>query len=106
MSSVRRAYWNFITHGTAFAHTDSQCFLGPIVKNGNCALAHDKEEWERIRRLGTGALTGAVGGAAGIPLCTDPGACQTPVYMCPFVIYILNDLFIQFTFKAIQYTIS
>ena len=30
---------------------------------------------------GTEHLRGAVGGAAGIPLCTDRGACQTPVYM-------------------------
>ena len=39
-------------------------FFGPIV-DGNCALDHDKEEWERIRRLGTGALTGAVGAQRG-----------------------------------------
>ena len=79
-----------LKNGTALAHADSlYVFFGPI-DDGNCGLDHDKEEWQGISRLGTGALTGAVGGAAGIPLCTDPGACQTPVYIWHFVIYLLG----------------
>ena len=46
-----------LKNGTALAYTDSQCFFGAI---DDCGLDHDKEEWERISRLSTGALTGAV----------------------------------------------
>ena len=81
-----------LKNGTALAHADSLYVFWPHWRWQLWGLDHDKEEWQGISRLGTGALTGAVGGAAGIPLCTDPGACQTPVYIWHFVIYLLGIL--------------
>ena len=60
----------------------SQYFCGPI-DDGNCVvLDHDKEEWERISRLGTGALTGAVGAQQGSHYARIQVAARPPVYFC------------------------
>ena len=54
---------------------------------GNCAgFDHDKEEWERISRLGTGALTGAVGAQQGSHYARIQVAAGPHVYLCAFVI--------------------
>ena len=67
-----------------------------IFDDGNCAgFDHDKEEWERISRLGTGALTGAVGAQQGSHYARIQVAASTP---CLLVCFCNSTLTFHITF--------